>query len=89
MTDKWIFATLKIEQVKYAVKRIGQRFETKGNFVLVTLVLSQSMTTTSLKRRFKMYNKTFVEYSKNFKTAKRYSLSRLTKPRKAKDTGFL
>ena len=97
MTYKWIFTILKIEKVKTflsAVKRIRQRFEIKGTVNMKVRWCRPRAFTIKDNHRLKMtvfeeYKKTFVEHSKKFKTAKRNSLSRLTKSRRVKETIFL
>ena len=96
MTYKQIFGILKKENVKTSlstVKRIGQRFENERSVKRKTGSGRPRASTSKDEHRLKMTvlkdrKKTFVDHSKEFKTAAGNSLSRYTISRRMKEMGF-
>ena len=96
MSYKQIFDILKKENVKTslsAVKRIGQRFEIEGSVRRKSGSGRPRASTVKDDHRLKMTvlkdrKKTYVDHSKEFKTAAGNSLSRMTISRRLNEVGF-
>ena len=96
LSYKQIFDILKKENVKTslsAVKRIGQRFEIEGSVRRKSGSGRPRASTVKDDHRLKMTvlkdrKKTYVDHSKEFKTAAGNSLSRMTISRRLNEVGF-
>ena len=96
LSYKQIFDILKKENVKTslsAVKRIGQRFEIEGSVRRKSESGRPRASTVKDDHRLKMTvlkdrKKTYVDHSKEFKTAAGNSLSRMTISRRLNEVGF-
>ena len=96
MSYKQIFDILKKENVKTslsAVKRIGQRFEIEGSVRRKSGSGRPRASTVKDDHRLKMTvlkdrKKTYVDHSKEFKTAAGNSLSRMTISRRLNEVGL-
>ena len=96
LTYKQIFDILRKENVTTslsAVKRIGQRFEIEGSVKRKCESGRPRASTFKDDHRLKMTvlkdrKKTYVDHSKEFKTADEKSLSRMTISRRMKEMGF-